>query len=305
MTLRYLDAREVSFRSVVERAIEAALTGEWEEAAEANRQAIEMAPGDVESHNRLGKALSEIGSVQDAIHAYEAALQLDSNNPIARRNLERLGKIDTGANSHATGSRRNARSRSKGSKNNSAAAEPDAGKSGKPRRSTFLADQANSIVTRLHYPAPVSVLATVSAGDFPTLEVEDRGVVVLSPDGEYLGALEPRLGSRIARLLEGGNRYESVIASTGDTSVSVLIREIYRAPALAKKPSFPRAMSKNDGYDIESPYGNEVRDDEPDASYVLEEDEEDEPVSDTDRTRRLQALISGATGIDEVDSMAV
>jgi hypothetical protein len=149
------------------------------------------------------------------------------------------------------------------------------------------------------------VLATVSAGDVPALQVKDRGVVVLSPDGEYLGALEPRLGSRLARLLDGGNRYDCVVASSSDTSVSVLIREVYRAPALAKKPSFPRTVSRNDGYDLETPYGNEVRDDEPDAAYVTDDDEEDEPASDTDRARRLQALLSGATGIDDVDSLAV
>ena len=74
MTVRYLDPREVAFRGATKRAIESALAGNWKDAAEANRQAIALAPGDVEAHNRLGKALAELGHIAQAIKTYGATI---------------------------------------------------------------------------------------------------------------------------------------------------------------------------------------------------------------------------------------
>ena len=49
----------------------------WEEAAEVNRQMLELFPNDVDTFNRLGKSLLELGRYQDSLEAYTQANRLD------------------------------------------------------------------------------------------------------------------------------------------------------------------------------------------------------------------------------------
>ncbi len=53
-----------------EAAIQLALRGRWDEAAELNRSIIGAFPTDVEAYNRLGKALTELGRYGEARAAY-------------------------------------------------------------------------------------------------------------------------------------------------------------------------------------------------------------------------------------------
>ena len=48
-------------------AISLALDGQWEDAVRINQAILEQAPGEVETMNRLGKALSELGQYERAI----------------------------------------------------------------------------------------------------------------------------------------------------------------------------------------------------------------------------------------------
>src|SRR5215208_1213062 len=76
-----------------EKAIQLAMQNRWSEASEVNRQIIELFPDDVDSHNRLGKALMEMGQYPDAREAYGTAVKLDPSNTIAARNLQRLEQL--------------------------------------------------------------------------------------------------------------------------------------------------------------------------------------------------------------------
>src|SRR5579859_6038251 len=80
-------------RQLTEQAIQLALESHWAEAVAVNRQLLELPPRDISTFNRLGKALSEIGSYSEAKHAYSDALALDPTNSIARKNLERLALL--------------------------------------------------------------------------------------------------------------------------------------------------------------------------------------------------------------------
>src|SRR4051812_39066483 len=80
-----------------ERAIKLAMESKWEEAAQENETILQVFPRDVDAHNRLGKALTELGRYNDAREAYGRALQLDANNIIARKNLQRLETLGQAA----------------------------------------------------------------------------------------------------------------------------------------------------------------------------------------------------------------
>src|SRR4051812_26178519 len=80
-------------RMLAQQAITLAMQARWEEAVEVNREIVQIEPDDAEGHNRLGKALTELGRVGEARDAYESALRADPANLIAQRNLDRLSKI--------------------------------------------------------------------------------------------------------------------------------------------------------------------------------------------------------------------
>ena len=69
------------------QAVALAMESRWEEAVEVNRAILDDFPTDLETCNRLGKALSELGQNVEARKAFERALSISPNNPIAKKNL--------------------------------------------------------------------------------------------------------------------------------------------------------------------------------------------------------------------------
>jgi tetratricopeptide (TPR) repeat protein len=75
---------------LVEEAIAAALDGAWPQALELNQQILERFGSDEEVQNRLGKAYTELGKVDEALSSYKATLELNPLNGIAIKNVNRL-----------------------------------------------------------------------------------------------------------------------------------------------------------------------------------------------------------------------
>lgn len=207
---------------LIQRAVSHARAGQWDEAVKANRDIIARSPNDVEGHNRLGKALCELGKIKEAMTAFQRALDLQSGNVIASRNLERLRHLE-----------------------GTPAAVTRVVGTPKVNPATFMTARGSSVVTALRKPAPGKVLASVSAGDRLAVEARLLDVQISTPPGEYLGMLDARIGRRIARLSAGGNRYEATVAGFADQSISVLVREVYRSPKQAHITSFPPALQQS------------------------------------------------------------
>ena len=85
-----VDDRIPNKRQLSEQAIALALQGRWEEAVQTNRRLLTFYPREADAFNRLGKALTELGQYDEAREAYRQAVQADPGNAIARRNLDRL-----------------------------------------------------------------------------------------------------------------------------------------------------------------------------------------------------------------------
>lgn len=201
------------------RAVSHARTGQWDDAIHTNRELIAQSPGDVEAHNRLGKALSEVGKVKEAISAFQRSMDLRPGNPIATRNLERLKQLENADSTVAI-------------VNRTAKANP----------AVFMAARGSAVLSELKKSAPPRILAKVTAGDRVTLESRGTDVTVTSPSGDYLGLLDARIARRVTRLTGGGNRYEATVAGFANQSVSVFVRESYRSQAQANITSFPPAI---------------------------------------------------------------
>src|SRR5690606_30526278 len=89
-TVQQPPQRKLTKRQMTEEARLIALTGDWERALEVNNAFLERFPRDAQALNRKGRALLELGRLQEAWDAYSEALNADPANMIARRNLQRL-----------------------------------------------------------------------------------------------------------------------------------------------------------------------------------------------------------------------
>lgn len=198
-------------------AIALAMQSRWEEAAAVNKSIIEMFPDDADAYNRLGKALTQMGKYAEAKEAYRRALEIEPANSIAKKNLDRLSHLsETGPGQ-------------KGGKQVSA--------------HLFIEETGKTEVTNLHQIAPRGVLAKLAAGDPVYLKAKGKRLIVESVDGEYIGEIEPKLGLRLIKLMEGGNRYTAAIARISEDKGKVMIKEIYQHPSQAGRPSFPARVT--------------------------------------------------------------
>lgn len=224
-------------------AIKAAVQGKWEEAVAINRAILEVSPLDIDALNRLGKALSELGHTAEARSAYQRVLELDPNNSIAQRNIQRLAYLKEGEHSPKPKEPRGIDSK------------------------FFIQETSKAKMITLTKPAGKTTLVKMAAGDEVYLHPKGQKLVVTTDTGEYLGEVESKIGARLIELMKGGNRYRAAISSVRDENVRVVIREVFQHPSLVGHPSFlPKASEELKPYlkgslvkhDIEDEFAEEI-----------------------------------------------
>jgi tetratricopeptide (TPR) repeat protein len=201
-------------RKASQEAIALAMQSRWQEAITINQNIIEIFPTDIDAYNRLGRAHMEIGEFAKAKNAYNRAIELDPHNPIAQRNLQRLSLLPDSQVSVKEERRE---------------AAPD----------LFIGEMGKAGVVNLQDLAPKEVLAKAAAGNQVYLKVRGRQLVVENESGDYLGLVEPPHGFRLAKLMEGGNRYAAAIVNIDNSSTRVIIRETFQHPSQLGRLSFP------------------------------------------------------------------
>lgn len=199
-----------------EKAIQLAMQNRWDEAVDLNRQMLELFPDDVDTFNRLGKALLELGRYAESLEAYESAFRLDPSSTIAPKNIQRLTKLIE----------------------EEAPALPPTQLD--PR--LFIEESGRTVVTTLVDLGPPEAIAKLTAGDQLNVEPVDHRIKVLDLTGDVIGQLEPKLAQRVTRLLEMGNRYSAAVTSVDEGSVRVILRETHRDPSMGSRPSFPASL---------------------------------------------------------------
>lgn len=201
-------------RQYSKQAISLAMQGRWREAVATNKSLLESFPNDVDTYNRLGRAYMELGEYAMARAAYTRAIELDNYNTIAQKNLNRLAHIGE-----------------------TVASPGDSFHTVEPQQ--FIQEVGKAGVVNLLNLAPPEILAKTVAGDKVNLRIDGPSLIVVNSHGEYLGQVEPKHGQRLAKLMEGGNRYTATILSSTADSVTVITREAYQDPSQAGRLSFP------------------------------------------------------------------
>ena len=247
-------------RQLGEAAIAHATRGEWDAAVEANRELLELGP-DIDAYNRLGKALAELGRHDEALEAYEQALERDATNRIAQRNVERLRLLT--------------------------ASEKKTAGDGKKRlekapATVFIEEMGKTGRARLINVAGPRVLAPLSPGDAVEL-VADGEELIARVDGAAIGSVEPRIGSRLLKLIESGNRYEAAITTIHESGsdLTIIIREVFTHPSNFGKVSFPTVSAASGGGVRPYIKGSALRYDDDEETEEVDEDSEEVEELDT------------------------
>ena len=238
-------------RIKAEQAIALAMKSRWADAADVNRRILELFPNDVDSHNRLGKALMELAQYDESRASYEEALRLDPTNTIAAKNLQRLEKLIQ--------------------EGQSAAPAPS-----KVDPSRFIEESGKTVVTALLDLASPDDVVRLAPGDPLVLELQGTTVRLVEPSsGLVVGRLEPKLNARVQRLLDMGNTYTAAVTSVDSTVVRVIIREASRSSQMGTRPSFPTTASAEAfrGYTREDIFRTDFEEDDDDDDELTEETE--------------------------------
>ena len=245
-------------RQIAEQAIALALQGRWDDAVQINRRLLTYYPNEADAHNRLGKALTELGHYGEARDAYTQALQADPGNAIARRNQERLQMLAERQISGVT-------TGNKGEKLD-------------PR--LFVEEPGKTAVTALQHLAPPESLARLNAGDIVRFRAAGRSLLVETAAGEKVGEVEAKLAQRLIHFIQVGNQYVAAVKSLDGREVRVFIRETVQHPSLVGRATFPtRSESGHRGYTRDSLFRYDLEDDdeydENEGEFVEREHHED------------------------------
>ena len=205
--------REKHRKDSAKKAVALAMRSRWDEAVAVNRAITQDFPDDLEAYNRLGKALSELGRNGEAREAFQRALEISPYNGIAKKNLDRLSRLGDEV----------------GKPSGRGSADPH----------TFIEESGKAGVTSLINLASPDVLLKLAPGHPVQLETGGTGLKVTKASGEYVGQVEPRLASRLTKLIGGGNRYGATVTSVGERELTIIIREEFKHPSQASIVSFP------------------------------------------------------------------
>ena len=204
---------EKAKKDKAKQAVSLAMKSRWDDAVAVNRSILESFPDDLEAYNRLGKALSEMGRNREAMESFRKALKLSPHNSIAKKNLGRLSRlgdesprdiIAPAASSHS-----------------------------------FIEEGGKAGVTSLVNLASPESLINLAPGHRLQIRIEGNVLKVSESSGKYVGQVEPRLATRLTRLIKGGNAYEGAVTSVTEGDLTIIIRESFKHPSQADIVSFP------------------------------------------------------------------
>jgi hypothetical protein len=200
------------------QAIQTALTGNWANAITLNNSILEETPEDIDTLNRLAFAHSSLGNVKEAKNIYQQVLQLDTQNPIALRNLKRLA----GNNSTISTKTINSANISE----------------------LFIEEPGKTKVIELLNVADKKVISPLRSGEEMTLSVKRMKVFVLDEQKQFVGMLPDDIGRRLILFMNGGNQYEAYIKSVDNNKVIIFAREVKRTSKFKDQPSFTPTVDK-------------------------------------------------------------
>jgi tetratricopeptide (TPR) repeat protein len=197
--------------SLAQKAINAALQGNWGEAIKFNLEILDITPNDIDSLNRLAKAYAESGKFDLAKKTAQKVLTIDPTNTIAQRCFDKWKVAKNG--------------------------EVKSKEIVSPE--SFLEDPGKTKLVSLMNPGDNQVLAGLDSGDRVKLLPHPHSIAIVTQDNKNIGKLPDDLAARLKNLIKSGNKYDVIVKSVEAKQVTVFIREIERSQKVAGVQSFP------------------------------------------------------------------
>jgi len=195
---------------LAQKAVAAAISGDWEEALKINLSIIKQNKHDCDALNRCARAYAELGKILLAKKTALEVLKIDPSNRIARKCFDKWKEIKKGG-----------QAASKVTSGNSFIEEP-----GKTR-----------IVSLLNTGSP-QILARIDAGDEVILNPRGHRTAVTTTDGTYIGRLPDDISLKIKNLIKMGKKYQVLVKSIEDKNVKVFIKEVSSSKGAESIQSF-------------------------------------------------------------------
>ncbi len=265
------DSEETRTRAqLLEAALEQSEQGLWNESLQTNRTMIEMDPNDVSAHNRVGRSLTKLGRLREALDAYRHAVEIDPSNAIALRNSARLRGVLESVDAEVVGE-----------------SDPV-----NIRAENFVMETGRADVVELEDLSPPQQIATILPGDSLQLQVDGPYLRLFTRSGDAVGLVPSKTAHRLIELIREGNEYSADVVNASLDIVRVLLREIYRSPETHGRLPFPtltRLAPENRaallGSAVSASAGDEIMaETDPDDDTDDSDDPQTEPLTEPDDT---------------------
>lgn len=256
------------------RAIDAALTQDWDEAIQANTQILELLPKNVDAQLALAFAYLQKEDYKTSEKWYRAALKIEPLNQIARNNLDKI-EILTKKNITKSSKKKVIIS---------------------PESLVNVAGKTK--ITHLVNLGQADALAKLETGEQLTLQVKKRRVEVRNLDNEYIGALPDDISKRLMYFMKCGSDYSVFNKSSLKNEVEVFLREDKKNAKMSPYISFPINI-QDDLKVMMQEYQEDESDDDTDDEHDHEEEHADD--KPTQGTKEQGAHPDGEDDSDETD----
>lgn len=212
-----IPSSDANLESLTREAILLATQNKWQEAVKTNEKILKIENGSIDALNRLAKAHTCLDQKEKAQRLYKKVLELDPHNIIAKKNFEKL-------------------TRANGSTHLASGGNADLSQ-------IFIFEPGKTKLINLLNLAPPQILSCLSCGQPLALNPKKHAITISMDDGTYLGALPDDLAHRLLSLIAEGNKYEVYVKGVTPKNLTVIIKEVSRAPKFANQPSFQTALA--------------------------------------------------------------
>lgn len=195
---------------LAQKAINAALEGDWKTALALNKEILLENPSDIDALNRLARACAELGKIKTARSCAQKVLKVDPFNSIANKALKKWEGLREGTKTS----------------------------SGTTLSESFIEEPGKTKVVPLLHLGDPKILAKLDAADEVKLTPHSHRVSVATFEGKYVGRLPDDLSARLIRFSREGYEYQTLIKSISPSEVKVFIRETLRPEKLSDIPTF-------------------------------------------------------------------
>jgi tetratricopeptide (TPR) repeat protein len=207
-----------TIEKIEEKAVNAAIAGNWQEAIELNKSIILQEPNSVFAYLRLGFSAMNAQSFDLAQSAYKKVIELQPTNVIAIENIEKITILQKHTLEVTAGN-----------------LDPN----------LFLEIAGKTKIIHLLNLAQKEILAKLHVGQPLQFEIKKHHIEIFTVDKEYIGSLPDDVSKRLMYLITSECVYAAYIKEAALNKITVFLKEMLKSKKMAGYLSFPLDMQSN------------------------------------------------------------